>query len=151
MRDFREFKFRVWNGKTFRYTGDVSISMSHFPSGANKAPNGLWDIHRCGMVFHDILYEYTENQNDYQVHQFIGMIDHNGKDIYEGDILKETWSENQPYSLNSEEVYKNEDIYPVQYVGHGFLLADRTSSQLTIDDFERKVIGNIIENPELIK
>ncbi len=74
---------------------------------------------------------------DQLVMQYTGLKDKNGKEIYEGDIL------------DGGESY--EGRYVVIYSGFGFWLKD-WPDELYSDDFtEREVIGNIYENPELIK
>ena len=114
----REIKFRAWNTTTrgYLYTGDWK--------GKFKLSN---------------LFTYTEDTPDvYEVEQFTGLHDKNGKEVYEGDIVK---------SIDSDfnRVIKWSDITP--------------SFTMQRDDFKEcvwynekycEVIGNIHENPELI-
>lgn len=72
--------------------------------------------------------------------QFTGLHDKNGKEIYEGDVLKSIqWS----------------DIYLVKYTGTAFYLYRKGNNGFnkitTWNNAEKsEVIGNITDNPELL-
>ena len=73
--------------------------------------------------------------------QYVGIVDKNGKEIYEGDIIQ------------AEE--SGEKIEPVEVVwlhDQWLIHAYHADIYLSVTDWsEYEVIGNIYENPELIK
>ena len=72
--------------------------------------------------------------------QFTGLHDENGKEIYEGDIVKADW-------FNRDEV-----IGEICFSMGCFILANSSVSDNQLFIFKSfEVIGNIYENPELLK
>jgi uncharacterized phage protein (TIGR01671 family) len=90
---------------------------------------------------------------DYVVlREFTGLLDKNGKDVYEGDcLIWENWE---------QEITERPDIGVIEYQPPCFIWHwYRDGKMLREDDFEREirnttgygVIGNIYENPELLE
>lgn len=73
------------------------------------------------------------------VGQFIGLHDKNGKEIYEGDILKRE-------SFTSWVITFNNSCFCAANITMPY----RPFTLLDVDMSQREVIGNIHENPELI-
>ena len=131
----REIKFRAWNKKDKIMYQNIQkgfefTDLSHYTFNEFLGyPDGMGDCH------------------EWEVMQYTGLKDKNGKEIYEGDILK--WrargeAENEKviayvYWINSESCFcvgdeDAEDGYCIGDVGR-----------------YAEIIGNIFKNPNLIK
>ena len=125
----KETKYRVWDKKYGKYLGGKIL----------LAPDGQ-------------LYEVVDdfhfpkiNMDEVTVEQCTGLKDKNGKEIYGGDRIK---------------IEGSDTIYEVEY-GRGVWVArfgDESGDNICLYHYTRKdtvlyaeVIGNIHENPELLK
>ena len=120
----REIKFRAWDGKRMLKAHTIN--------------DFVW-MACCGGGDSDAS-PYT----DTQFMQFTGLKDKNGKEIYEGDILKSTpgWA---TFFIDD----KREHISVVEFVGSGFK-GNYSGTLYNLDRLDMaytEVIGNIYENP----
>ena len=137
----REIKFRAWlPGNVMCDWDDLSIGI----------PEGGFDNDECEELRPHIhlaqVFEDWERQG-VKLMQYTGIKDKNGKDIYEGDIIKEigvllvvTWSN----SYNQFRLSKPRGGKPYRAINRPFKLYTN-SCNFT------EVIGNIYENPDLLK
>lgn len=129
----REIKFRIWQKKTQKM---------HYPH-QNK---GFLQFDGTGVSFNDDL-GYVD-QGVYELMQYTGLKDENGKEIYEGDIVRFDFDYFNKFALIYGDVYyKNACFYindgcPAGNLGLGHLIENKRNVQ---------IIGNIYENPELLK
>lgn len=84
----------------------------------------------------------------YYVMQWTGLTDKNGKQIYEGDIIKR-------FCEITEGGYKKGDlmyIAPVVYANESCAFVARKGLDFIMSkDYDFEIIGNIYQNPELLK
>lgn len=133
--------------RTIKFRGKVEYPQKYF--GDKDIPNGRWivgDLHLnwCYPHIHiDTKDKYPINPNT--VGQFTGLHDKNGKEIYEGDIVR--------YSLDGRK--------DVGYIGfHTRSASFRVIAEHTdfgignrgeLHELNLEVIGNIHDNLELLK
>jgi len=115
----REIKFRAWDKKN-KKMDMFAHNRAYFGSRAEN-PKAFDDI---------ILMQYT------------GLKDKNGKEIYEGDIVKYC------------EEYIQEDLIKwsngiIEYGGSGFKIDGKGELDFYGDDIE--IIGNVYQNKDLLK
>ena len=117
----RELKFRAWDGVCFRF----------------------FDIREnCDCDFSDF---YLGLGKETPIEQYTGLKDKNGKEIYDGDILREKWHDSDTHR-------KQDRIGKVEYFCDGYVCWFRgivvALGMFPIKNIE--VIGNIHENAELL-
>lgn len=114
----REIKFRAWDSKSQRmyYQGEP-------------------DLEDIQSFFHHY------NDND-ELMQFTGLRDKNGKEIYEGDILKHRGH----HRMEASVVVFSDGCFNV-----GYHYGSSTKVKPMLINSKVEIIGNIHENPELLK
>lgn len=118
----RVLKFRAWSNRDKCWCGAFAVHMSGL---WRESPNNEWtDLSKQTEI---VLIQYT------------GLLDKNGKEIYEGDVLKQ---------------FGCPILFQVEWYKTAFLAQGVNSSmRLWLHEpyGEIEVVGNIYENPELIK
>jgi uncharacterized phage protein (TIGR01671 family) len=113
----RPIKFRVWDK---RETKGMSTQ------------NMLYDAQ-----LHHLWQDFVDYPGSYELMQYTGLTDKNGKEIYEGDIIHLKFGE-----LNANLVVKWDKYMGLKYHNGGW-------TSLVHVETHGEVIGNIFENPEL--
>lgn len=88
--------------------------------------------------------------DSFVLEQYTGLLDNNGKEIYEGDIVR--YSEEDGRSFTSPVTYQEEWDYPafdIDFPKEWLIEGNAISEGVSYNKIE--VIGNIHENPELLE
>ncbi|WP_054712890.1 YopX family protein [Secundilactobacillus paracollinoides] len=136
-----DIKFRVWDKVNKRMLNIDTLALSFSPKGV------LTSIYTYGPDFSndpDILGDDEPDLDSVILEQFTGLKDVNGKDIYEGDIIKSNYKYAQPKV--SQIIIED---------GNSYILGEdlATGNEMLVSDHigEIKVIGNVHTNPELVE
>lgn len=124
-------KFRAWD-KTHKKMGFID---AHMTDG----------IFQSVKIFDEDDDDWQESEN-FILMQSTGLFDENGKDIFEGDVVRQ---------VRTQPTTENEIITGVVTMLEGawLLINDREqlASYLWSETDTNKVVGNIYENPELME
>lgn len=112
----RTIKFRAW---------DKDYKVMHFK---------LEESHKLPLP--QPLHTYLENTERFDIMQFTGLHDKNGKEIYEGDFLI------SPFTGEPAPVIYDQEYCQFTFGGAEF--------NVEVKHKKLEVIGNIYENPELL-
>ena len=118
----RPIKFKIWNKKKNEWHHKEPISL-------------FGEVIIMGEILNANLEDNPislEELNNLVPLQFTGLLDKNGKEIYEGDIVKATMVGG--FFADLEVTFENGEFVPKYVDGYS----------------ELEVIGNIYENPELL-
>ena len=146
----REIKVKLWSIKN-----KIMYQADNDSYAIQRSSNfmGLGQDRYLVLGFHGEIIE-RENGNinyredvtkDYIKLQYIGLLDKDKVEIYEGDLL-------QPIHSG----YEPREIFEVKWIGVGFWLLNKMSKKRkdiepTLDNIKSmKIIGNVFENKELL-
>ena len=111
-----------------------------------KRPDGSWNYGRSiRFKQNGEVYIQGASVDPQTVGQFTGLRDFDGRDIYEGDIIKITGSNEAKYVA----YFDKEAAFGIQYPDGDFFAFAFDFTGVSEACYE--VIGNIHDNPELLK
>jgi uncharacterized phage protein (TIGR01671 family) len=133
----REIKFRAWH--------KIEKRMIYH--------NPILSVGNPIITFNGNVYERGKLlDNDIEIMQYAGLKDKNGKEIYEGDIVKFLFNETEGYEIGEVRYGKNSPSF-------GFYVKkDNVFSPITnfisgtlcmVAEYDFEIIGNIYENPSV--
>ena len=123
----REIKFRAWDKESKRFTNYALLD--------DKA-----------MFFEKHLGTWKPSTNRFTLMQYTGLKDKNGKEIYEGDIVKTS-----NYGTGNRVNHRGYDLFNIIFKDGAFRLDSKYRAYFLNDGFHCEIIGNIYENPELME
>ena len=137
----REIKFRAWDTE----------SKAWFPFDKRY---DWFNVHQDGSIIHghndEPCFDETDCKLSLEVMQFTGLTDKNGKEIYEGDILRVSGDRSES---TITQVYFSDGAFLVQ---DDFGEYEITAIGYALEEWSNgndhaEIIGNIHENPELME
>ncbi len=134
----REIKFRAWHIDNKEMVLWSTLKQSAFNYGECK-------------LFYDV---FVGKRPDYCLMQHSGQKDKDENEIYEGDIVNIKWETDSKggYMQSSDAYCEHEVICVVRFDNMAFRFYQKDGKQFSKrNDSSICVIGNLFENPELIK
>ena len=152
----RQIKFRVWDKITNRYLQELGIYYWHIPYSLDgEEITGEANLFGLSELL---------RHNNFVAQQYTGLTDKNGEEIYEGDIVKINRCYTRPFVNEKQQIdYRFIDDGEVEvgqvlwgWNSQKYLVSYEHIRYDDIEDFDKpshkvEVIGNIFENPELLK
>lgn len=130
----REIKFRAFDDGKMFYSNDMKTDFEG---------DGDYNVLR---QFFDFIRE------DAPLMQFTGLLDKNGKEIYEGDVIKITDPNSVYIGIVAFEEYSDGERYTTNDHLGWIINTERRNFSLpdATNDYQSEIIGNIYVTPELI-
>ena len=132
----RKIKFRAWDKREKEMFYDNDVLMKGFCYSKESIKDNDSSIISLNQTI--------KKTNDLILMQFTGLKDCNGCEIYEGDIVKNQWG------IISKIIWYD-DMGCWAYTQNEITIATFVIRKGQFENEKMKIIGNIYENPELLK
>lgn len=154
----RDIKFRVWDKKSkkMRQLINMVFNTGFMTERNDNSIKLIWAKGYDCIEQKDIM---VQRENGFELMQYTGLKDKNGKEIYEGDIVK-AYFKKGAWKYNDKN-YFGYKSGKVQYCVDGFILYIENYKEkiYPLSSFgnnngninELEVIGNIYDNPDLLE
>jgi uncharacterized phage protein (TIGR01671 family) len=135
----REHKFRVWDKITNQYLQELGIYYWHIPYSLDgEKITGEANLFGLSELL---------RRDNFVAQQYTGLKDKNGKEIFEGDIVKyTTWTGSYDGTTEQHQTqvqFKDGAYYP-RYIND-----ECEDSWYSFKVYDLEIIGNIFETPHL--
>lgn len=142
----RPIKFRAWDTKHNKWAELDDAKMNPLTGKIMEdVDNSCGDPECCGGP-----HPYFVDQDQYQVTQFTGLHDKNGKEIFEGDIANITYVLLEPDGSLMTYTERGVMYWVESEARFSFDVKDSLFDE-DMEDLKIEVLGNVYEHPELIK
>ena len=138
----REIKFRAWDKITKQL---VYLNKSTFVNYEVDDKNIGFELTLDGLGKESNQKTWLRKPKDYVLQQFTGLKDKNGREIYEGDILKSVTKNIYSIEFNYGKFILNGNYCDEMY---DFNCSEYRDGQNSSERFE--IVGNIFENKDLL-
>jgi uncharacterized phage protein (TIGR01671 family) len=137
----REIKFRAWHKKDKQMIGAITV-LRFDPDGIRGWAQCNWNDKKNNAIG-------NFQPEEVELMQYTGLLDKNGKEIYEGDLVKGQVASEvegaEPFRFEATKVVWCEECGGFHLMGFFHDCLYRFSNQNAVE-----VIGNIYENSELL-
>lgn len=130
----RQIKFRAWDKNLKKWCEGNNASGFNLFGEALLLGGILQDHYYSHNVFERLF-------KDVEIMQFTGLHDKNGKEIWEGDIIRQKLGPKIADVIGP--VFFIDGCFRIEYGDDSFDMVDRSDTN--------EVLGNIYENPDLLK
>lgn len=133
----RPIKFRAWD-KHNKIMWPIKTLHFNQETGVLEA---------LGFSYRGAIFEPDEDKN--VLMQFTGLHDKNGKEIWEGDVVRSYFDYSDEDGQPCGEKHETHEVVKFEKGIQGW--PSFRAGVLNFGEFEIEVVGNIYENPELLK
>lgn len=142
----REIKFRCWDKKSkkMRQVTEIVFNTGFYMESNDNSVKLIWVKGQDIIENKEI---QIQREKDFILMQYTGLKDKNGKEIYEGDILENIFT-----NYKDIELFREKYIIKQNICGWELRNVKKPKQHRTFQILSKcEVIGNIYDNPELLE